>query len=444
MKGFYTGKQKISGLYGVICALLILSLTLAGCSKSEEKSEIELRREQREAEWQQRFAKKEITTEATVPYGPEVGLEEEDKKTVERPREMRIGVIGPETGELSEFGIKTLEGVLLAAEKINSSGGINGQKVEVIHYDSKSTTKDASAALAKLAKENVIAIIGSPTGEITFGATQMANMRHTIFISAGSRRRLGDSGPYIFRNTLPDTVAVNRLMEYVTKEEGLCDFAVVTSMSNDYSHQLSALFKSEIIDHGCKIVADIHLWSKDTANVSETETSIKDQIKEIKANGPEAIIYTGEAEEGARLMAEARRQGLRVPMIGCEDLFSREFIESGKEAVVGSILYTGFSPDWEEGHLKRFIEDYKSKKGKAPDELVALGYDAFNIVAKAIADAGSTVPQRVRDAMVNIKEFRGTTGILAFTEEREPVKTPFIYKVTKGGKGIDFSLVGIR
>jgi len=71
-------------------------------------------------------------------------------------------------------------------------------------------------------------------------------------------------------------------MEYAIKKEGYRDFALVTSMSNDYSHQLSSFFKREIFDSGSNLVADIHLWSKDTSNISEAETSIKEQIKEIK------------------------------------------------------------------------------------------------------------------------------------------------------------------
>src|SRR3972149_9264798 len=252
---------------------LIICLAFTGCSsQEEEKSEVDKRREQREAEWQQRLSKKGIKTEAELSYGPEMRLES-GKDSSERPREMKIAVIGPETGELSEYGTKTLEGVLLAAEKINASGGILGKKVEVIHYDSKSATKEASMAAAKIIKENVIAIIGSPTGEITFNTTQMANTHHTIFLSAGTRRRLGDSGPYIFRNTLTDDVAVKKIMEYASKEGGYRDFALVTSMNNDYSIQLSSLFKNEIIERGANLVADIYLWSKNTANIAEAEKS---------------------------------------------------------------------------------------------------------------------------------------------------------------------------
>ncbi len=434
---------KRSHLLIKFCSLfLIICLALTGCSsQEEEKSEIDKRREQREAEWQQSFAKKEIKTEAELTFGPEMRLES-GKDSSGRPREMKVAVIGPETGELSEYGIRTLEGVLLAAEKVNAGGGILGKKVEVIHYDSKSATKEASIVTAKIMKERVIAIIGSPTGEITFNTTQMANTHHTIFLSAGTRRRLGDSGPYIFRNTLTDDVAVKKIMEYVFQEGGYRDFALVTSMNNDYSIQLSALFKNEIIERGGNLVADLGLWSKETANVKEAEMSLKDHVKEIKAKRPQAIIYTGEAEEGAQLMIEAKRQGLKVPMIGGEDLFSNNFIGLGKDAVLGSVFYAGYASDWDDEHLKGFIREYKNKNGKAPDKVAALGYDAFNIIAKAIADAGETNPDKVRDALMNMKGFSGVTGITSFTEDREPVKSPFLYKVTQDGSGVKFSLIG--
>jgi len=42
---------------------------------------------------------------------------------------------------------------------------------------------------------------------------------------------------------------------------------------------------------------------------------------------------------------------------------------------------------------------------------------------------------------MNMKGFTGVTGVMSFTEEREPLKSPFLYKVTKDGDGAKFSLI---
>ncbi|MBI4438492.1 ABC transporter substrate-binding protein, partial [Candidatus Woesearchaeota archaeon] len=49
----------------------------------------------------------------------------------------KIGSILPLTGEAAEIGLRAQESINLALEEINSQGGINGKKLEVIFEDSK-------------------------------------------------------------------------------------------------------------------------------------------------------------------------------------------------------------------------------------------------------------------------------------------------------------------
>ena len=83
---------------------------------------------------------------------------------------MRIGVIGPETGDQSVYGLKTLAGASIAVKEINSKGGVLGKKIELFNYDDKNTKGGAVNAAVKLIEEHrVIGIIAAPTGWSSFG-----------------------------------------------------------------------------------------------------------------------------------------------------------------------------------------------------------------------------------------------------------------------------------
>jgi branched-chain amino acid transport system substrate-binding protein len=424
--------------------MLALILIYSSCKKEEKKSEIELRMEQREKEWSE-SGKKIATREDREKVSAEVDFEKKGDKEIslESERKMKVGVLGAETGELSEYGLKTLIGAQLAAEEINASGGINGEPLEVLHYNTSGSIAETLNAVDKFISEGVAAIIGSPTGEVTFSASKKLNDHQTILISAGTRRRIGDTGPYMFRNTLSDDDAVNELIDYCINKANIKNFALISSMSNDYSITLTALFKKAIlINSGGNVVEDVFLWSENTANIAKEDSSIEFQVGKIKSKSPDAVVYTGDPLEGIKIAKEIRRQGIKSPLIGGEELITENFIKDGKDAIIGTIVYSGFYGDSKLPHIKGFVDSYKKKYGTYPDRIAALGYDALNMIAEAIRKAPSMRPTHIRDSLAGIKDFSGVTGMTSFTANKEVKKHAYILEAKKEEGRIKFVLVG--
>jgi len=69
---------------------------------------------------------------------------------VPKTDEINIGVILPLTGELSDQGQSSKNAIILASEKINSYGGINGIPLNFIFEDSQCTPDNAISAFNKL------------------------------------------------------------------------------------------------------------------------------------------------------------------------------------------------------------------------------------------------------------------------------------------------------
>ena len=435
----------MQGNYKKIFVLLLVAiLTYSGCKKEEEKSEIDLKREQREREWAA-SGEKEATRDDGEKVSSEVDFENKTEAQIsaEPLRKMKIGVLGAETGELSEYGLKTLKAVQLAVEEVNAAGGIKGQPIELVHYDTGSTMNGTLSAVDSLIdKEEVAAIIGSATNEVTFSSTKKLNDRQTILISAGTRRRIGDTGPYMFRTTLSDDIAVDELVDYCINKLGIKKFALLSSMSNDYSITLSALFKRFILNKGGEIVEDCFLWSETTAYISKEDSSIEFQISKVKSKSPNAVVYTGDPVEGVKIAKEMRRQGIKVPMIGGEDLYIDNFLKEGKDAVLGTIVYSGFYGNSISPQTIKFVDSYKKKTGETPDRIAALGYEALMMVAEALQKAKSMRPTHIRDSLSGIRDFKGVTGSMSFTDNREAKKHAYILEVEKEGEKIRFNLIG--
>jgi branched-chain amino acid transport system substrate-binding protein len=352
---------------------------------------------------------------------------------VEEERPLRIGVIGPETGTDASYGLSVLKGVMAAAGRINAHGGFDGKEIEVLHYDNKGDPGVTRESVQNLIRQRVVAIFAAPTGWATFAPTHMVNNSQTIFISIGSRRRIGRSGPYVFRASLPDELATGELIRYATQELAYTDYALVTSSSYDYSLDLSAWFRQALAEHDAvlRVEADTYDSYSGKRNLAEVIDAIKGSP--VRLHG---VIFTGGFEEALLLAGELRKAGLSVPLIGGEDLFSPEYLNGG-DAVRGTLLYATFSPDNESAKGRQFKNDYAKDD---PDRFAALAYDAFLLLTEAIKTAGTTRTSEVREALITIKDFEGATGKTSFTSEGTPVKKPFIYSVKEGDHGERFVL----
>lgn len=342
---------------------------------------------------------------------------------------VKIGFLGALTGDVAMYGQPTLEGMKMAVEEVNAAGGIDGKLLEIVEDDNRGDKQEGAAITQKLiSRDKVVAIVGDPTTGITKVAAPICNRSQVVQISAGSTGSgVVELGEYIFRDTLLDSVAIPALIEYFTGDLGYKKVAVITSQNNDYSVGMTEVFKTAIEGKDIEIVAD--------EKVNDGDKDFSGQITNIKAKNPDVIFYSGYYTEGALIMKEARKQGLDVNMFGGDGLYSPTLIELGGEAVEGSMVFLGFSPEQPTPETAAFIENFKLKyNDKTPGLFEAQGYDAVKILAEAMNRAGSTDPKVFRDEVAKTKEFKGVSGTITFQENREPIKSPVYLLEVKDGK----------
>lgn len=418
-------------LHKLAAAFLIAGITVSlGCGK-REKDEPRPRPDE--------SSQKAAGAGGRMPQGPseknqsntglKTGADEPAANEEERP--LKVGVIGPMTGEDSEIGRMTFEGVGLASELFNKSGGINGRPVEIIKMDNKGDAGATKEALTRLVSEGVVAIIGAPTGWSTFTPVFTANESRTVFISAGTKRHIGSSGPFVFRVSLPVEKAADELIEYSVNTAGFKTYYLVTAME-DESLNIGSAFRRAALKKGADIKAEAAVFS---------EADIAGAVKNLKSNMPvDAVIFAGGASYAAAFERQAKKSGVRLPVLGGEELVSDVFLKGG-EAVEGSLAYAGFYPDSTDAVAKDFAGLYKRKNGRAPSELAADAYDAFMLLGASIKKAGAAKPGAVRQAMSSLKDFHGVTGVINMGPERESIRSPYILKAVKKGDSLVFSVV---
>src|SRR5688572_12501021 len=75
--------------------------------------------------------------------------------------EIRIGEFGSLTGATASFGISTRNGIDLAVEAVNQSGGLMGKKVRIILEDDRGIPQEAQSVAERLiVRDKVVALLG--------------------------------------------------------------------------------------------------------------------------------------------------------------------------------------------------------------------------------------------------------------------------------------------
>lgn len=342
---------------------------------------------------------------------------------------VKIGFLGALTGDVAMFGKPTLDGMKMAAEEVNAAGGVNGKKIEIVEADNRGDKQEGASVTQKLiSRDGVVAIVGDPTTGITKVAAPIAQKSQVVLLSAGATGPgVVETGDFIFRNTLLDSVAIPACIDFFAKDMGYKKVAVITSDNNDYSVGLSQTFRDAAKTKGIEIVAD--------EKVKDGDKDFSAQITNIKAKKPDVIFFSGYYTEGALIMKEARKQGMKANMFGGDGLFSPKLIELGGSAVEGTMAALGFSPEQASPVTAKFVEAYKKKfNGAEPGLFDAQGYDGVMMLVDAMKRANSTDPKVFKTSLAQTKNYEGVSGTITIRDNREPIKTPLALLAVKDGK----------
>ncbi len=347
------------------------------------------------------------------------GQKEEEAKVV------KIGFIGPMTGDYANYGTLESQAVRLAVEERNANGGVAGLQAEVIVEDSEGTVEKGQAAIEKLASvDKVNGIVGAVFSSISLAIAPRAQAEKIIMISPSSTHAdLPGMGSYIMRTVPSDALQANVAGSYFADELGIKRLAVLY-VKNDYSQGLSEGVMARFEARGGKIVA------KETA--LQGDKDFKTQLTKIKATNPEAIYIPNYVAEMAQILEQAANLGITAQFLSADGFSNPEIFDLAGEYTNG-VIYTGPVEAEATPGSSGFAADYTAKWGVEPDSFSKNSYDAANIIMDAIAkvykETGTIDKAAVRDAVAATSDYKGVSGNISFAASGDLIAVEGIYKI---------------
>jgi branched-chain amino acid transport system substrate-binding protein len=348
-----------------------------------------------------------------------------------------VGGIFSITGPASYLGEPERNTLQMLVDDINAKGGIKGQPVKAVIYDSEANVTKARLSAEKLiTNDKAVAIIGpslTHTSMAVLEVTQKAKMP-LISCAAG----VGITSPakdrhWVFKTAQTDQMAVSRIFQYLQKQ-GLTKLAILT-VSTGFGISGKAQLEAQAPKYGLTIVANEVFGEKDT--------DMTPQLTKIRGTDAQVVICWGTGPAPALVAKNMKQLGFTIPLVQSHGAASRKFIELAGDAADGIIMPAGklaiFKqlPDTDpEKKACQTYDDMYQKKFHAPaSSFGGYAYDAMQMLKMAVEKAGPD-NTKIRDALEQTKNYVGVSGVFNMSPEDHNGLTPdaFVMVKIEGGQ----------
>ncbi|GCL69703.1 branched-chain amino acid ABC transporter substrate-binding protein [Veillonella tobetsuensis] len=339
--------------------------------------------------------------------------------------EAKIALLTTTTGGAAAYGESIKAGAELAVSEINADA--NAVKINLLVEDTKGDKNEAINAMNKvIAKDKVVAVIGPMLSGEMMAAGPVANKSKVVALGTSTTAEgITDIGDYIFRNAVPESLAVDTAIKEAHKTLDFKTAAIMYSNNNDQMVSVNNTARKALESVGVQIV--------DTETFADKDTDFSAQLTKIQQAKPDVIIVASLYQEGALIMKKMREMGMNQPVVGSNGFNSPQFIKIAGDAANGVIVGTPWFPNKEDQKVKDFRKAYVAKYGKEPDQFAAQAYDAVYLYEAALKKAGSTTDrEKFREALKNIADFVGVTGQFKFNEKRDPSMEVQVLQIKNG------------
>jgi branched-chain amino acid transport system substrate-binding protein len=347
-------------------------------------------------------------------------------KAANSDSEIVIGEYGSLTGKDATFGVSTQNGVAMAVDALNKSGGVLGKQVKVLVEDDQGLPEQALTVVTKLiTRDHVVAVLGEVASGNTLAAAPFAQKSGIPMISPSSTNiAVTQVGDYITRVCYIDPFQGLVMAKFATNTLKLKNVAILRDLKSPYSVGLADAFIENFKKMGGSIATD--------QSYSGGDPDFGAQLTSIKSKNPDGVFVPGYYTEVGLIALQSRKLGLNVPLLGGDGWDSPSLMGIGRDALNGSYFSNHYAADDPNPVIQKFVSEYKARFDQTPDGLAALGFDAANVLFEAIRRSNTTDGPKLRDAIAATKDYPGVTGKITINKERNTDKPAVVIEIKDG------------
>lgn len=315
---------------------------------------------------------------------------------------IKIGVIGPLSGESASIGRKALEG-LQAAQAIHPLTA-NGDRIELIVKDDESSPeKVADVFLGLLAEEKLDALITLSTSDGVMNMTKVINAQKLpVIVALASHESITTGSPYISRVCMNNAQQSRVAAYFIHDELFLEKTAIFYNAETAYSNSLAHSFQEAYEKIGGEIIADM------TSGLSIKD--LRPILRRLKTQGVEVLYTSVKGKRSVDLLRLRQELDWDVVIIGSDGMLGslKEYGLKGTRSVEGLFVTENYADDSVATIEEVLLERYAKKNDVLLNTHSYLAYESYLLLLEALAKCSAgcksdELNSRLRDHEV----FRG-------------------------------------
>jgi len=320
---------------------------------------------------------------------------------------IKIGMVAPLTGPAAESGGFQSAGAKLAVEEINKAGGVLGRPLELTIEDDQTTNPGVVLAFSRLASNSEFVSFLGPirSTQVHAMAPDVLKLGKPVMIGGTDPQLTRMGNPWLFRCRPNDVYSARVIADYGVKVLGKHKWALVHSTDAFGTNGMKNLAES------LKGMGIEPVLIQGYTNNSQDFTPV---ALAVKQSGAEALgtYMTFEPDQGI-FARQLRQLGVSLTWVGSPTTVTTTALKLAGPALFGSYGVADFNRNSSDA-AKAFATKYEAAYRSAPDIFGSWAYDAVTLLARAIGDAKSTAPDKIREAILAIKGFEGAEGTYNF------------------------------
>ena len=347
---------------------------------------------------------------------------------------IKIGANLELTGDIQAVGASARNAAELFFERLDAEGGValkaGPAPAELVVRDNGAQAAQAAAVAQQLIlRDKVVAMIGPNSDTCAAAAGEIAEKLKCVMVSPWSTgpdttRDKASAAPkrHVFRACLTDAGQARAMAEFALGRLSAKKAAALYDRASAEASAQASAFRDAFAGSGGTVVA--------SETYAAGDGYLSRQLTAIHAAGPDAIFLPTRADEAAAIARKARRLGIEAPFLGTDAWNSPAALAAAGGGLDGSYFVGAFSGSDE---AREFAAAYEAKYGQAPDDVAALTFDACALVVEALEKSGEGSREAVREALAQLRGFRGATGVFQFEPgSGDPRKSTAVMRVTNG------------
>lgn len=305
--------------------------------------------------------------------------------------QIKIALVIPTTGALTQYGDMVKEGATTAVEMANAAGGIGGKKIELVPVDDACEPKQGPVAANRVVNSKIGYVVGPVCSGASIAAAPIYNNEGVVVVTPSATSPAltdGKNYHFIFRTIGRDDQQGPAAAKFIISNIKPKKVAVLHDKQS-YGQGIASAVRDDLKK------ANVPVALFEGINAGDSDYSAV--ITKLKGAGVDFVYYGGYHPEMGLLLRQAAEQGLKVKMMGPEGVGNPEVNAIAGPAVEGMLvtLPADFAANPKNAAVVKAFQD---KKRNASGAFQLTSFAATQSLLAAIKAAGDN-PAKVADWM---------------------------------------------